>query len=212
MHGERLYRGSSMLRRLVFLIALAIFHESSAAPKLKDSAKFPAYFPTEVGAKWVYDESGQERVRVVTQVDVKDDQTLITIQELTGNTSFPYLKYSVSPKGVYLLESSTFKIEPVCVLRFPIKEGDTWPVQYEPQKGLRGSTQKVTVGKFEDVEVPAGKFKAIRVEVEVTAHAGKLLDTPERYVTWYAHEVGLIKTTLEGVTIRVLKSFSSGKK
>jgi hypothetical protein len=113
---------------------------------------------------------------------------------------------------VYLVETGRFAIEPTCVLQLPLKEGDTWEHENKPQPGVSVQAQKVTVGKVEEVEVPAGTFRAVRIEVVITSRNGRQLEPPERYTTWHARDVGLVKTTLNGVAIRSLKSFSPGKR
>ena len=68
----------------------------------------------------------------------------------------------------------------------------------------------VKVHRREKVEVPAGKFKSIRVEQETEAN-GKTV----RYEEWYAPEVGLVKKVFHHLgaakQVQVLKSFTPGK-
>jgi hypothetical protein len=65
----------------------------------------------------------------------------------------------------------------------------------------------------EEVEVPAGKFKAVRVEA-VRAAGGREV----RYTTWYAPGVGVVKHVLgdeadrDNSQVQALKAFTSGKK
>ena len=57
--------------------------------------------------------------------------------------------------------------------------------------------------KEEEVEVPAGKFRAVRVEME----AGESTTT-----LWFAPQVGLIKMAGAGTDqVTVLKEFKPGK-
>jgi len=67
-----------------------------------------------------------------------------------------------------------------------------------------------TVGMIEDVEVPAGKFHAVRVESEEPV--GKELT--QKTTTWYAPGVGWVKMVLQfgdAKEVKVLKSFAPGK-
>jgi hypothetical protein len=69
------------------------------------------------------------------------------------------------------------------------------------------ATFTYTVGKVEEVEVPAGKFQAIRVEEKTDV----LLESATR---WYAPGVGLVKavsTLGKNEQIQVLKSYTCGK-
>ena len=58
----------------------------------------------------------------------------------------------------------------------------------------------------EDVDVPAGRFRAVRVEMELTVQNGMFLDPPQRYTQWYDPDVGLVKMTGKDGFSRVLKS------
>jgi hypothetical protein len=60
------------------------------------------------------------------------------------------------------------------------------------------------------VEVPAGKFRAVRLEIAVTAINGEKVPAI-RLTGWYAPEVGLVKMNRGTEWTRVLKSFTPGK-
>jgi len=55
----------------------------------------------------------------------------------------------------------------------------------------------------DEVEVPAGKFQAIRVE---------LVSGKTKSLLWFAPNVGLVKMQTEGIDrVHVLKEFKAGK-
>ncbi|HVK11989.1 MAG TPA: hypothetical protein VM597_24660 [Gemmataceae bacterium] len=67
----------------------------------------------------------------------------------------------------------------------------------------------MTLGKEEEVEVPAGKFRAIPVTSDST-RAGQTVKVTSRY----APKIGMVKSeaVINGITTtHVLKSFTSGK-
>jgi hypothetical protein len=82
----------------------------------------------------------------------------------------------------------------------------TWDIHFAAQPGLLGQSATSTVVGTELVEVPAGKFNAVRVEMVVTAHNGVRLDEPLKYTQWFDPEVGLVKMTGKDGLSRVLKS------
>lgn len=202
-----------MRRQIGCGLALALAGWSVAAPGSKAPAD-PDYYPTAVGTKWVYDLSGRDLTWEVTAAETKAGETLVTItQTIAGGEPEPIVKASVSAKGVYQLEIGPFKVDPVCELRFPVRAGDSWAVDIPSQGGgLKGSTGTVTVGDVEEAEVPAGKFRAVRVDVAVTAVDGKPLSNPRRATRWYAPGAGLVKLTAGTDVTRALKSFTPGKK
>ena len=83
--------------------------------------------------------------------------------------------------------------KPVPLLKMPAKVGTKW----ESDSGQH------TVTKEEEVEVPAGKFPAIRVE---------LVSGASKTLLWFAPNVGLVKMQSEGSErMLVLKEFKVGK-
>jgi hypothetical protein len=67
-----------------------------------------------------------------------------------------------------------------------------------------------TRGKAEEVEVPAGKFEAVRVEGVVDLGTGRT----QKSVEWHAVGVGVVKLVVDrggGEQTTVLKSFTPGK-
>jgi hypothetical protein len=200
-----------MSRHLALLLTLVFVAGSLAAPQAKSPGQ-PTYYPTVVGTKWVYQEEGKrERACEVTEVEVKGEETLVTVEDTTNG--HPYDSISISPKGLYRVRAFNIPLnDPYCVLRFPVKEGDTWKHENKPQRLLKVTARTFTVKAIEEVEVPAGKYKAVRVEHVITSSNGKALDPVDRFEEWYAPDVGVVKSTLNGETIRVLKSFTAGKK
>jgi hypothetical protein len=194
-------------------LALAVAGWVAAAPTRKAPAD-PDYYPTAVGTKWVYDENGRELIWEVTAAEAKGNETRVTIsQSIAGGKPEPFVKATVSAKGVYQTQIGPFQIDPVCELRLPVKAGDSWVVDIPSQKGgLQGNTGTVTVGEVEDVEVPAGKFRALRIDVVITAEDGKPLAAPRRATRWYAPGVGLIKVTAGKDLTRALKAFTPAEK
>jgi len=202
-----------MIRSLFSLAAILLaLSAAPAAPRAKDA---PAvYFPTRVGDRWVYDDGKEkESVREVTAVQVGRDETIVTVSE-PGRKAVAE-RVAVSAAGVRRLEFNGFPLDGDWLLKLPAKEGDKWefdtPAQQDERgRGLRGEKGTVTVGPTEEVEVPAGKFRSVRLEIAVTAINGKAVPAI-RYTSWYAPEVGLVKVTRGEEWTRVLKSFTPGK-
>jgi hypothetical protein len=179
-----------MLSRL--LLALALLGAPATAapvPKVKGS---PYHFPTTVGAKWVYEtpDGGLESA-VVSAVE-KDGDDLVVSREGVDGTRTAYTKVVVSLDG--LRQEREFTGGKVgWVLKANVKAGDSWDM---PEGGKR------TVHGPEVVEVPAGKFTALRVEFEQSGG---------NYTSWYAPGVGEVKRVMkrgESETVtRALKSF-----
>ena len=112
----------------------------------------------------------------------------------------------MSKKGLFLVGNGSANrlAGPICRLRLPARPGDQWV------HSDGGVTYVFTVAGAEEVEVPAGKFKAaVRVEMEVRYERGASL----RITYWYAPEVGLVKSEVGKDKKQILlKSFAKGKK
>jgi len=192
----------------VFVSTLLAVALAAPVPKAKPSE---LYFPTVEGTKRVMTISsgGQtsEITETYTKVLEKDGKYTVTIsRELRGGTVTN--DYEVSDKGVFLPASPGANADPEPMLKLPAKEGDTWIIDMS-RRG-QGVTGTVTVGKEEEVEVLAGKFKAIAVTIE-TSQGGC---TVSKTKAWYAAGVGVVKQVSErGGTERVheLKEFTPGQ-
>jgi hypothetical protein len=158
------------------------------------------YYPTQKGAKWVYEYDGGEIVHTITSVEEKDGCKLVVVAKEVDGQLIPLQTIAVSPKGLFQLAESETKSEaPLPLLLLPARPGDKWALNHTT--GLLKLTGTVFVGEVELVEVPAGKFSAIRLDWEY-----KLGDAPQSRTYWYARGVGLVKTKTGTRELR-LKSF-----
>jgi hypothetical protein len=62
----------------------------------------------------------------------------------------------------------------------------------------------------EEVTVPAGKYKAVKVERVITAQDGKALDKPLKITVWFAKGIGRVKVVPTEGSKLALKSFVLG--
>jgi hypothetical protein len=202
---------SRCLAACVILLAVA---PTESAPRLKDVPGGP-YFPTTVGDRWVtemrYQTHTTEFTEVVTAVEKKDGALLVTVgREVDGAVGPNQSQVRVTDKGLFRLSNlGTVYDAPYCVLQLPPKLGNAWTSEVV-SGGTVTSTFRYKALKEEDVEVPAGKFRALRIEVDIDnrGRAG-------RSVLWYAPRVGVVKMEHDAGDssyVRVLKSFTPGGK
>jgi hypothetical protein len=178
------------------------------------------YYPTQVGAKWVYQYSdGTELTSVITKVEVKDGSKVVSVSR-AGKDGVPNHIFTrqVSSKGLFVIkvgDPPKSVNPPMCELRLPCKPGEKWTASPDdlnnPYFGVK--YERKTHG-WEDVSVPSGTYRAIRVEEN-------RIFSPRvswQYSTWYAPGVGLVKVISDegdGHKRRikkegVLKSFTPG--
>ncbi|MBX9623940.1 MAG: hypothetical protein K2X82_09010 [Gemmataceae bacterium] len=186
----------------VLVVPAAVLAAAPAAPVPKDRLlAADSYYPTVVGTKLVYDIGGGEETRVVTAVERVEGGTLVTTEHLQPDgTKTPHMKVRVTAKGLFLAEEVGGAYDPPwCILELPPKAGSKWDTISGGRAQVTGS---MTAHGVEEVEVPAGTFRAARVDWELS---------PNNVVSyWYAPKAGLVKMTTGGAPV-VLKSFTTGK-
>jgi hypothetical protein len=201
---------SMTLMSLVGLLAPALallLAPAPAAPVPRVLKPGDSYFPTRIGAKRVYraELSKSDVDEVVEDVETKDGEAVVTIRRDPNNAaSLPKQeKVAVSAKGLARVEESGEPLRPpVWLLKLPHQPGAKWD-------GGARSKSTYTVGEAAEVEVPAGKFKAI----PVTRHETQI-NFPVQTTDWYAPGVGLVKRVVRGnieTTILVLKSYTTAE-
>jgi hypothetical protein len=163
------------------------------------------YFPTKVGAKLTYGQPGSDTTRtlVVTAVADRGGAKIVSVGHLQSDERVPpYMTMAVTATGLYRLERNGQKYDtPETWLKLPAERDLTW----EYPTGDPGITPRPlvwnTVSGFENVTVPAGTFRCIRVQTQER----------DNFVTyWFAPDVGLVKAETPTLTDE-LNSFTPGK-
>jgi hypothetical protein len=202
-----------MFNRLALLLGFMFI-----IPVAYADPKTTLYLPSAVGDKLVIEETRPTKegstsrliTRTVVSAEHKVDGLLVALREEIEGSPFQVNLYQQTVAGVFwwLQDFHAFK-PPCCILRLPSKAGDTWELN-DPTVFPRAI--KFTTRDEEEVEVPAGKFKAIRIEKKSVLSDGKTI----RVTEWAAAGIGTVKTRArlaDGTEIiQVLKSFTPGKK
>src|SRR5262245_37295786 len=167
-----------MVRPLAVLLILLATLTAPAAPALK--SKSPAlYYPTTVGARWVYQNPGAESTFVVTRVEEKEGAFLVDIAIVADGRETPTQQMRISAEGVFRVNiGGTTLPSPECLLKLPHKDGQEWEFDLGD---ANGGAAKLTAVRRESIETPAGKFETIKIE-RVGSNAATY---------WFAEEVGL---------------------
>lgn len=188
------------------MFTTAVLLAALSAPVPKDKPSEPL-MPVTVGTKRILEVTRgaitSETSEEVTKVTEKDGVYTITVESgavmRSPGAKPPFLfafVYEVSATKV-----ADTRFDPArTIFDAGVKAGESW--KHEP-KGKAVTT--FTVGKEEEVEVPAGKFKAVPV-TEETEKLGRI-------TRWYAPGVGVVKEVKDGFgkSTTVLKSITPGK-
>ncbi|WP_020470533.1 hypothetical protein [Zavarzinella formosa] len=187
------------MRLTMFVLLLATTGYAAPAPKNNPAV----YFPTVMGDTRVYEtqvdgKATNEFTDRVTKVEKKERATLVTV-ERHHESSEPFVTtIAVREDGLFRVALGPETLaEPVLLLKLPAKAGVTWDVM-----SGNGKTSH-TIVKEEEVTVPAGKFKTIRVEIGA--------DKDSLTTLWFAPTAGLVKMSSgNGTRVMVLKQFKAG--
>jgi hypothetical protein len=175
-----------------------LFGQAPAAVKGKQAD----YYPLRVGNKWHYqlDVNGKaiNMVGHIAKTETVNGVSMARFEgSVDGKTVTATEHLSSSDKGVFRHRYNGQEMDPpLTLMKYPIKEGETWTTQTK----VSGQELKIetTVGKWEEVEVPAGKFKAIPVLI-VTKEAGNTISA--KY--WFAANVGVVMQDMDVAGLKI---------
>lgn len=188
----------------VWLLGLA-FAVSPAAPvptHLMPKGD-PICYPLGVGDTCIHQLDDGELTAIVTKVEKGEAGTSVTmnIRDTSRNSQYSQTVI-VSTKGVRVVEYAGQKIDPpVWWLKLPHGPKNEWKGSWPGGTDFAFETKD-----WEMVEVPAGKYRAIRIDRHESVNGMKQGTT----TYWYAPGVGCIKIAGRSPA-RVLKSFTPGK-
>jgi hypothetical protein len=171
------------------------------------------YYPLKVGNKWACKlEEGTNTSKVnvqITRTEKKGDLEMVVVEaNRDGKVLSEHL--ASNSKGVFRYKIGGMELPtPVCVIQYPVKKGDAW--ESSTPAGGEGVSYsfKSKTGDVEELKVPAGTYKAVKVETD-----GQVGPQKMRITTWFAPYVGPVKQLVEimGKTTKLeLEKFEEGK-
>ena len=151
------------------------------------------YFPLETGTSWTYKtDAGKDYVKRVVGRETVGGVDCAIVQY--GDVEKHWLSSSADGVRVHRSRGVHFD-KPLLLFKFPLAAGDAWKGQSSVD-GAEVLYSFTAVGE-EEVEVPAGKFKAFRVDWSMGSAAGK---------TWLARGVGPVKESFATGGISLAKA------
>ena len=195
----RTIRAFSLIAFAILLLAAIALGRKPREPKATAD-----YFPLRVGDSWTYrnTEEGGYTWKVLSEEPQENGPARYVVEVRSGVV----IQNVFSKDGGWILfhaesypEHEGLKATydpPKQYLPNPLVAGQKWestgkdPTQVEHHESSR------VVG-FENVTVPAGKFRAMKVVSEVSGSGSPLTRT-----NWYADGVGLVKSTTQGGQIK----------
>jgi hypothetical protein len=156
-------------------------------------AKSPNYYPLQVDNAWRYKvtHAGKpvEYIARVTKIEMVSGQEVARLESSVGSNVSEHLLQTSD--GVFRYRHNGVDITPpICLVKYPIKGDAKWAgdIMVDTDKGKYSCE-----AKEEAIEVPAGKFQAVRVTLRSENSKGKSATT----TYWFADGVGLVKQTFD---------------
>jgi hypothetical protein len=169
------------------------------------------FYPLQVGNQWHYRvEAGGNSVEAVSKIakiEFIDNAFLARLESTVNSKVVGTENLRVTSKGVFRYFNNGQRINPaVCLLKYPAKSGDKWggKISVGEEQGKYSCD-----AEEENVEVPAGKFKAMKVNMS--------METGEQSVIiayWFVKDVGFVKQTIEAGNLNItieLEKFEPAK-
>jgi hypothetical protein len=164
--------------------------------EFRDATGGGAEFPLKLGYRWTYKVDGRDQLFLETLPGQEFSGTKTVLLLAQGGSFFWSKSLFLAVKDGNLLKyasaylDSVFPDEPPHVLlKTPLRIGLRWESLAEKQESQSSFKFTSTVVSQEDVKVPAGEFKAWKIEYVLDWHLG----TEEDLRAWYVPGIGFVK-------------------
>jgi hypothetical protein len=166
------------------------------------------YYPLGVSTTWIFRGPDHQRVMRVARHEVVDGTPCAFVETLRDDKVIEDNDVCVKSDGIYLLTADGEKLSaPLPILKLPPRKGATWRVNFN--KGGKRSQGVYVMGE-EDVEVPAGKYRALTLNGEIREGTVRTL----AFTYWFARGVGMVKQSLrtgDRQTVYELEKFEAAE-
>lgn len=211
-----------MTRVHITAVLMLVLLTLAAAAGQKPKEPPPDYFPLRVGDWWKYQSTAANgtqsefTTKVLSEEKQPDGSALYQVE--IQSTFKPIHEWYSKPVGSVLWqrevytsnESMKVAFEPVRqYLKNPLSQGATWSWKGKGMMGVDIDESSQVIGS-EMVDVPAGKFQAMKVETKINQGGTMVTKT-----YWYANWVGLVKSMTDTGSVKsstVLLDYSFKKK
>lgn len=192
---------------------LAAGQEKKESQTPKKESKTPNYYPLQVGNEWTFRvEAGGKTAKAVsriTKIETIDKVPLALLEASVDGRVVASEHLRQTDKGIFRYRNNRQEITPpVCLLKYPAKAGAKWSgdiaVGEDKGKYFAETTE-------ETVEVKAGKYKAMRVDLTVESPKTGTVKT----TYWWVPDLGFVRQTIDARGANVvmeLEKFQPAKK
>lgn len=159
------------------------------------------YYPLEVGNKWTFNVAvgGNTATAVssITKIEMINGKPMARLEASVNGKVVANEHLHQTAEGIFRHRNNGQEIDPpICLLKYPVKAGAKW--QGEIKVGTDDG-KYFCESKEEAVEVPAGKFKAVRVSIRLESK-GQTVNT----AYWFVKDVGFVKQTVDAAGLNIV--------
>jgi len=194
----------SVLRPLAAITPPLLILAAALAARAAD----PVYYPLAVGNAWEYKLQSALRTASMTAtlsktekiddvelfvLEGKIDGALVASEHLRATTEGVFRhRHTVFDAGKAGAPQVAIVVPPFKLFAYPAKEDGTWKGELttnDPKEGAK-KTEFTATSAPEEVTVPAGTYKTIRVKFELPAEKSEI-------TYWFAENVGFVKQVIK---------------
>ena len=177
----------------LFLIAILLECSLTAfADGAADTDSFEDFFPLQVNNRWTYRIQGQEERLYIftTQIEKIGAVNCVRLEGRLRGQTVANEHLAIRKEGVFRYRLDGVDIEPPLPICKPIgRSSKAWKLDYKVGEKKASIAYELD---WDDIAVPLGKYKALRIQSEVPDGNSKLKNT-----CWYASKVGMVKQVID---------------
>ena len=192
-----------MKRHLRFMASLGLGLLFATLISAQDPPKGrgkPNYYPMQVGNEWHYRFSigGNESqlMTTIAKIETIDKMPLALLEGYMKDKLIATEHLLQTEEGIYRYRNNGQVVTPpLMLMKYPVKYGAKWGGDLVVGKE---KATYVAEANEETVEVPAGKFKTVRVDIKLDqgGQAAKVS-------YWFSQNVGFVKQTVEAGPVNI---------
>jgi hypothetical protein len=172
-----------------------------------------SYYPLQVGNQWNYrvevGGSSAQAVSRISKIETIDGVPLARLEATVNGTIVATEHLRATKEGVFRHRNNGQEISPpLCLIKYPVKAGESWEgdITVGKEKGKYACSTR----EENNVEVTAGKFKAIKVTITLDSKMQKVTTS-----YWFVKDIGFVKQTVEAGDLNItmeLEKFEAASK
>jgi len=202
---------------IVLIAVIGILAACSKPTEKTDQVQY-SYFPLKVDNQWLFDTNIADQIqkdilfKVTSKENVGEVECFVYESFVDGKSvQKEYYNFSEGALLAHKRESQGGRLiavldPPEPMLKFPLKADKEWTWSGKIQGDITGDFEFKVLGE-EEVEVPAGKFTAMKVEMSGKASDGSSASS----VRWFVKDLGMVKEESQVGKLTVVGNLKGAK-